>query len=187
MEDNRMNNVSDSRPRGITLLAWLHLVGGALAPIVTVFLIFVINRNPEGQAVFGRFGISPILVYLGIVILGALGFASGLGMLRGKTWGWHLGSFYYVYAILRNTNALVMILYIMSRATAEELAGMSHGPNYYVSKHGIRIIVSGLIYTYFYKMNVLQFFGLSERPKWKMITVEVCIAVIVAVVPELFG
>jgi len=180
-------NIVTERPKGITILGWLHLIGGALMPIAIVFLAVAMNRYPEGASSLARFGFPQFLIYFGMVIIGALCLSSGIGMLKGKQWGWYLGSFYYVYSILKDTNALLLIPSMMSKLTPEEIEGMSWGPNYYMSKYGIRIVIYLLLYLYFYKKNVLQFFRLAEKPKWKAILAQVGVAVLIAVVSEFLG
>jgi hypothetical protein len=86
-------------------------------------------------------------------------------MWLGKTWGWWLGTFYYVYSIFRNANALITI-----PALVEQFGEPTRGAEYYYVKHGTRIIIHFFLILYFYKGNVVNYFNLGEYPKWKVDT-----------------
>ena len=101
-------------------------------------------------------------------------------MWKGRRWGWYLGSFYYMYSIVRNANALITIPILMSSIPPEDLSSMSRGPSYYYIKHGGRIIVHFLLYLYFFKINVREFFSLAEKKKWKPILAELSICLGIA-------
>ncbi len=48
---------------------------------------------------------------------------------------------------------------------ADQLEGDSRGPEYYMTKHGVRIIVHLLLFLYFFNGNVLAFFGMEALNK----------------------
>jgi hypothetical protein len=122
-------------------------------------------------------GIPPVLLIIGVVFLAILTISSGVGMWMGTKWGWWLAAFYYVYSIFRNGSALFTVI-----AMADQLDGDSRGPEYFMIKHGGRIVVHFLLFLYFFKGNVLEFFGLEGLSKAKAvgILVGICIAITVA-------
>ncbi|OYP29472.1 hypothetical protein CGZ80_25070 [Rhodopirellula sp. MGV] len=122
-------------------------------------------------------GIPPALLIAGVMFLAILTIASGVGMLMGTKWGWWLAAFYYVYSIFRNCSALLAIV-----AMADQLEGGTRGPDYYMIKHGGRIVVHLLLLMYFFKGNVLEFFGHETLSKLKAvgILVGICIAIMAA-------
>jgi hypothetical protein len=65
---------------------------------------------------------------------------------------------------------------------ADQLEGGSRGPEYYMVKHGGRIVIHFLLFLYFFKGNVLEFFGLETLSKAKAVgvLVGICIAITVA-------
>lgn len=170
------------RPVGISILAVLHVAGGVLAGVVTPFLIVLLNKNPKAQEAISAMGLTPALLVGGIGIILVLAIASGIGMWKGRKWGWYLGSFLYMYSIVRNANALAAIPMLMNSIPPEEIANMSRGPSYYYIKYSARIIVHSLIYLYFFKGNVRGFFSLSEQKKWKPVLSQLGICIGFAVV-----
>ena len=94
------------RPLGISILSWLHILGGAGAGIAMLFLGSQ-SANPEAQESVAATGISSGLPVFVAVLLCALSFACGVGMWTGRLWGWYLGSFYWMYTILKSVNALI--------------------------------------------------------------------------------
>lgn len=172
------------RPVGISILAGFHIVGGILGAIVIVFLVAQLGRKPEAQEgfeqVLAMLGLPPALLVVAIVFIFGLSIASGIVMWKGIKWGWYLGSFYCMYIIVLNVNALFTIPMLMSSASPEELANMSRGPTYYYVKYGGRVIFHILLYLYFFKGNVREFFSLTEQKKWKPVLAElgVCIGIV---------
>ncbi len=152
-----MNN----RPVGVSILAVLHLVGGVLLLGAQVLLLQNLDHVSQGINVVG---IPPILLVVGVMLLAGIALASGIGMWLGTRWGWWCATFYYVHSIARNANALLMLSNF-----ADELAGGSRGPGYYYAKFGGRVIMHFLLLMYFFKSNVLQYFGMDEVHKEKAV------------------
>lgn len=163
------------RPGGISILAVLHFIGGILL-FGTQFLLFANLQAMEES--LHAIGIPPVLLIIGVMFLAVLAIASGVGMWMGAKWGWWLASFYYVYSIFREGSALPTVV-----AMANQLEGGSRGPEYYIIKHGVRIIVHFLLFLYFFKGNVLEFFGLEtlSKPKAIGVLVGICIAITAAI------
>lgn len=153
---------SRQRPLGISILAILNFVGGIL---IGAMQLSVLTRLGDLQESLRVVGLSPILVVIGATFLAALGVAAGVGMWLGRTWGWWLGAFYNVYGIARNTSALITVARL-----ADELDGGARGPGFYLVRHGGRIVIHALILLYFFKGNVLHYFGLDGLPKWKALS-----------------
>ena len=159
------------RPVGISILALLHIAGGIVLGIMQLVLLANLDKLEPLRTI----GIPPVLLMIGIAFLALLGTAAGFGMWRGAKWGWWLGAFYYVYSMARNATALVAIAEL-----ADDAAGGSRGPGYYYVKHGGRILVHFLILLYFFKENVLGYFGLDDisKPRAISVLVGVCLAII---------
>ena len=104
-------------------------------------------------------------------------------MWKGKRWGWYLGSFYYLYSVVLNANALITVPILMRSMSAQDIADMSRTPSYYVVKHSVRLVVHFLLYLYFFRMNVREFFSLSNDPKWKPVLAEaaICVSIVLIV------
>lgn len=159
------------RPLGISILAILHLAGGVLLCALQIPLLAAVG---ELQDPLRAAGVPPILLVLGMLFLAVLGITAGVGMWLGKQWGWWFGAFYYVYGVARNAPALGTVAEL-----ADDLPEGARGPGYYYAKHGMRILVHLLILLYFFKGNVLAYFGLEEQSKWKAVSalVAACLAV----------
>jgi hypothetical protein len=162
------------RPVGVSILAVLHIGGGILL-FGAQFLLFA-NLAAIGESL-RSIGIPPLLLIIGVMFLAVLTIASGVGMWIGAKWGWWLASFYYVYSIFRNGSAVLTVI-----SMADQLDGGSRGPEYYMIKHGGRIIVHFLLLLYFFKGNVLEYFRLTTLNKATAIGIlaGICIAMTVA-------
>ena len=153
------------RPIGISILAVLNIAFGILGAIYTV-----------GLTIFG----SPLAfrIVTAVFIFG-LAIASGIGMWNGRKWGWYLGSFWYMYSIVRNAIALLLLIFV----PPEELSNTgAHPPYYYFG----RLIVFFLLYLYLFKGNVRDFFSLPEQKKWKPILAELGICIVIVTVIGIF-
>ncbi len=168
------------RPLGISIFAWLDIIGGVLGVPITAFVVFFFAKSINGRHFLAGLGISPELLFVYLMVLCVLAIASGVGMWSGKRWGWYLGSFFCVYNIVRDVNALIRITAAMNAMSREDVAGMSHGPGFFYVKFGVRIILGILMYLYFFKANVRAHFGLSETKKWKPVATQtaICAAIL---------
>jgi hypothetical protein len=151
------------RPIGVSILAVLHLIGGAL---VFAFEIFAFANR--GTLVNGleEIGIPPIVLFVALTFVAVLILASGVGMWLGTKWGWWLASFYYAHTVLRNAFAVLTAL-----ATSESIEGTKRTLEYYLIRYGMRLVVSALLLAYLFKGNVLSFFGLRRISKLKALGV----------------
>ncbi|QEG02806.1 hypothetical protein Mal15_69270 [Stieleria maiorica] len=127
-------------------------------------------------------GIPYVLLVIGVMFLAILTIASGVGMWMGTKWGWWLASFYYVYGIFRNGSALFTVV-----TMADQLEGGTRGPEYYMTKHGVRIVIHCLLVLYFFKPNVLEFFDMTTVNKARAVGVLVGICTALAVAMSAIG
>lgn len=158
---------------GVSILAVLHLVGGALMFGLQFWLLANLNSMDESLRALG---IPPALLIVGVMFLAVVTIAAGIGMWVGTQWGWWLAAFNFVYNIFRNGSALVTIL-----GMSDQWELGDRDPEYYVFKHGGRIVVQFLLLLYFLNRDVLRFFGLRElnRVKAVCIIVGVCVGILV--------
>jgi hypothetical protein len=172
--------VKRKRPIGISILAWLHIVASLIAALVIILVIF--SKWNEADDIIRATGIPLWLIIAGVGVILGLGIGSGIGMLKGKAWGWYLGSFYYLYSVIRNANALWFVTSTLNTMPLEEIESLSHSPSYYYMKYGGRILIHALLYLYFFKSNVREYFELKHQKMWKPIAVQfgICIAIAIA-------
>ena len=147
----------NDRPIGVSILAVLHLIGGVLLLYAQVVLFANFDRVSES---LDTVGIPPTLLVFGLVLLAGITFASGIGMWLGTRWGWWCAAFYYIYGVARNANA-----YRLVSDLADGLEAGSHSAGYYFAKFGARVVIYFLLTLYFFKSNVLAYFGLSDMHK----------------------
>ena len=101
-----------NRPMGVTILAWIAIVGGALEVLFGLLAILAsLALLALGTAVAGPEGLfAGIIALVASVIsvaLGAVGLAFGVGALGLKPWAWSLGVIWcYVAAALEVVNIL---------------------------------------------------------------------------------
>jgi hypothetical protein len=155
---------------GVSILAVLHLVGGLGLAALQVVLLSQMGAIEE---TLRSIGLPPWVLIVGVLFLTALAIASAVGMWTGARWGWWLAAFYYMYGVFRNATALYTVA-----AMSGLLEDSSRGPEYYFVKHAIRLVVSLLLFCYFFKTNVLEFFGLADLSKATTIAILVglCVA-----------
>ena len=172
-----MNESNIKRPIGISLLAGLHVIGSTIVTVIILLYMPKLQDRPELHTVIELLGIPPTILFITIGLLLALGFLSGIGMWTGKKWGWFIGSFYYAYFIITNINTIIMIPTILESFGGET----TRGPSYYYVKYGLRLCIRILIYIYFFRANVLTYFGLSGIKKWKPVLVQFGICLSLAI------
>lgn len=158
------------RPTGITILAWLYLIGGV---VMLGMLLLLFNRLGQG---FDSIGISAAIAQFSISLLGLLAAAAGIGMLTGKNWGWWLGAFYLVWSVTRNTTALLAIQDIAAQFDVPPERMALH----YV-KAGTRIIFHSLLCWYFFSSRVEHYFDVVAINRWMRLLFLVAAAIILYV------
>jgi hypothetical protein len=164
------------RPVGVSILTVLALIGAVLMTVAIGFGAIVVfggdERVRQAREGLAEMGMPLPLLAVGVIFLAALAWASGIGMWIGSKWGWYCGSFWYAYAIVRNVAALVTIYGMSDVISADLASGSARGPGYYYFKHGGRIVVNALIFLYFFKTNVREYFGLADSSRWKAALLE---------------
>ncbi len=176
-----MNASKETRPIGIAILSWLHMISGIFGFFIFILLILLFRNNPEAQNLLSSIGIPPVLLIVAILFILVMTLVSGIGMWKGKKWGWILGSFNYLYEVVRNLYALIMIPAISSMFSAEDLSEAARGPAFYYVKYGGRAIIAGLIYLYFFKGSVRLYFGLFDIKKWKPVLAQIGVCLLIVV------
>ncbi len=97
-----------------------------------------------------------------ILFLGVVALAAGIGMWRGKSWGWWLGAFYLMYSVARNISAIVTLPIIVGQF---ELPEAELAENYI--KYAGRIVIHSLLVLYFFKANVEAYFNVDHINAWR--------------------
>lgn len=168
---------STERPLGISILSVLHLLGAMLLTGTTVLLcLSMVSAYTELTPIGEEF----ILAVAATATLTVLGFAAAVGMWRGMAWGWRIATFYYVYAIFRNGNAIVSTALI-----TDELNVTGTDISMLYVKHGTRIAVQALLLLYMFKPKVLNFFHLEEINKGVAIGIHVAICLMIFAISTL--
>ena len=162
------------RPTGVSILAAIHMFGGAVLLIMQVVMLWKFDAIAD---TLNEVGIPPILLVLGVMLLAGLGLASGIGMWIGTRWGWWCGAFYYVYSVARNANAFFMVAELAEQFSQDPHD--LHGPGYYYAKFGGRVAIHSLLLLYFFKSNVLAYFGLSDIHKGKALLILIAITALI--------
>ena len=178
--------ITPPRPLGISILSILHFVGGVALAVLAAVLPMIAAGQPEIAETLATIGLPLPLLIAGIFFLAALAIGSAVGMWIGARWGWYLGSFYYVYSIIRNLLAIVTVYYLAAELKAEDF-GASRGPDYHYFKFGVRALIHALIYIYFFKSNVLEYFRLTQVSVVKVILVELAICIAIAIAFSILG
>ena len=166
------------RPTGITLLSILSLLGGVAMLLLLLQQFVISDTDPSafGSGI-GMPGIPSWILLFNVLLLAAVGTGAAIGMWNGTPWGWWLGAFYFMYAVFRNISAFVTVVNL-----ADQFEATERGVNYYLLKYGLRVLINALVFIYFFKGNVLRFFGLEKIavPKAVGMIVAVCVSIALA-------
>lgn len=168
----------EDRPLGVALLSVLHFISGILIGVLAIWGLTML-REPRVAEGIAKFGIPIPLLATAIGFLVLLGVLSGVGMWKGTRWGWYLGSFYYVYSFVRNLNAFFAVDDLFAMFGEEGPPPVGRGPEYYYLKFSLRAFFCLLLYFYFFKGNVREYFGFGQMKMWPLIVSQValCIAI----------
>jgi len=150
--------MAELRPKGITVLSILHVLGGVAGLILIPYVAQQFSKAPEVAKGFSAAGFPPAVILSFLSIIAVVIIASGVGLWIGKKWGWYIGSFYYIYSILKSSNALLWLFYFMATLPQGEI----NDPYRHIIKHGITIIIHLLIYIYFFQPSVKNYFQLPD-------------------------
>ncbi len=173
------------RPKGISVLAILHVGGGIVGLLLVPVLLFQFLTGRGLALGANQLGLSPSLLILAYLFLFSLATLSGIGMWRGTWWGWHLGSFYYLYGLARAGGALVHLPDIFGAIPPEAIEDLKKGPEFYAIKYGGRAVIHSLIYLYFFRAHVRKFFGVSAMRRWNPFLTHTAIYLIVMTIRNL--
>ncbi len=159
------------RPTGISVLAILFVISGT--GILILQILFVRRFGEVSEMI----GVSPWYYYLSVGYLGLLYLFSGILMWKGDRRGWWLGAYSQLYGILRSANVLLTIPSLI-----EQYGMPSADISTHYTKHLIRIVLYLLIFLYFYKTNVLAYFGLTGISRAKSAAYLIGVIVVTAVI-----
>lgn len=136
--------MTTQRPTGVTILAVLQFIGGALSLLFGISSLFfgglmVVSGASETAGV--EIDLGPILLIAGVLALisGLIGLIAGYGLFTLKGWGWLLALTFSVLNIVQN------------------VLNMIQGAN--IPGAMIGIVISGLIIYYLNRSNVKRAFG----------------------------
>jgi hypothetical protein len=166
------------RPPGIVLLTTMHLVSGMSLAAGLVAAAFA----PEyARAVAERFstGNALIIVIATVIVLSVLGIETAAGLWRATTWGWFLGSFWYALAIVRSLITAAVVYFYSQPTSALNDRQVAHDRGYLMGVVMARLLVSVLLYAYFFKSNVRRYFEMTASKLWKAAVVQFTIGVVI--------
>ena len=128
-----VNDMSTAvRPTGVTILAVLEIISGAITIAMGAFLGVLMGSMGMGMMDYG--GTAVIGVLSGIVmVLGILSFAMAWGLLKGKSWAWTITLILTIISLIFNLPSMniigliinVVILYYLFRPHVKAYFGKS--------------------------------------------------------------
>jgi len=163
------------RPVGVTVLGILYAIFGFLGVLGCVVLL-VFRDSPSFQlvgAIFAQLGLSSTLLFIWGGVLSLAYMAAGIGMWSGDPWGWWLVGLLQAYGMVQSAAALLAVL-----GLAQQPAGSALGARYYIQYSG-QTLGSALVFLYYFKRNVIEYFGLRRQSRLAAIAILVSGAVIV--------
>lgn len=144
------------RPLGISILAVLHILVGA-GQFGAIASLGALGLH---RASLGMPGLFLLMTVVSIVVLGSVWLGSGVGMWSGAKWGWWTGAFCHASGVLRKGATVVIFL----------LTSGPQGPmGFLLVGTAFSLLIQALLMLYFFKANVLEFFGLEGVAKLKAV------------------
>jgi len=164
------------RPFGIALLSLFYLAGAIFTVVLWVWgaSVFGDPRFTQRMAAFDAPGVQRNIAY-GITTV--LGLAPAVGLWIGARWGWYLGSFYKALGIVRSFVNFYLVREYLNSLKAQ---GFQISPAGYITSYGIPtfiLLMVAVIYWYYFRANVRQFFGISHTRKWPVVAIQLFLAV----------
>jgi hypothetical protein len=165
------------RPVGITLLGTLYVILGFLGAVGCIALLVFRNAPPLqiANAIFAQLGLSSTLLFIWGGVLSLLYLAAGIGLWSGDRWGWWLGGFLQAYGALQSAAALLAVAGVV-----QQPAGPAPATQYYI-QYGGQTVGSALVFLYYFKTNVVEYFRLRRQSKLAALAILVAAAVIVLI------
>lgn len=134
------------RPVGVTIAAVLYSFGGF------VLLLGVVDALSHQE--LRSIATSGLLVDFGFQAVVAL--TAGIGMWTRQKWGWWFGAFYLCFSVALGSKTI--FLWVLRKPNG--------GPGL-DGAAVIRVVVSLVLLSYFFRGNVAQFFELAPSSLWK--------------------
>jgi len=136
--------MTNQRPTGVTILAVLQLIGGAISLLFGISSLFfggLMVVSDAATTAGAEIDVGPLLLLAGIlaIVSGVIGLLAGYGLFTLKGWGWTLSMLFAVINIVHN------------------LLGLFQGAN--IAGGIIGIVISGLILYYLNTTTVKRAFG----------------------------
>lgn len=143
------------RPIGVIILSALHILGGlAMIAGLAASLGGKADAPFHGGTLFYMSGM--------LVLLAGINLGAGAGLLMGRKWGWCLSFFFLVLLTLRNVEGLLLVPVFAQFRPSQEI-------NAAYSSYGIALVVQGLLMVYYFKSNVMEYFGLDASSKPRLV------------------
>jgi tetratricopeptide (TPR) repeat protein len=158
------------RPGPVTALAVLQVLSGVAA------VAFVVLGS-EGR--FGEVSIPGFFSQQHValaVLVGMVHIAAGVGMWLGKSWGWWLAAFSYLYSLLNNASTLLLVPDMV-----EAYREPARGAGYYYLRELFNIGWDVFILVYWFREGVLDYFGLLDLSRLKAFVGLIAVTILVAV------
>ena len=151
-----IDEATRKRPLGVSILAVLEVISAISLVAMQVAwgdTLSTVSVETTGSAFAG---------YYSMAVYAISGMIAGVGMWLGKRWGWWAGTFGLMLGVLRNAKTLLAIPGIVQQygLTLDESLSA-----YF--KYGSRVVVQPLWFLYYFKGNVLGYFGLKDLSKAK--------------------
>lgn len=175
-----MKVVSKERPFGTTLIGLFNVIGGSFGFFSTLFVLFgSLDRNISKAPSLLSTSIGPYWLILTSIPF----FFSGIGLWRGKRWGWWLASFFETSALV--TGLCNLALFPPSLQKQEAAGALSHSFSYYYLKELAGLSFSILVLYYLFRPKVRGFCELLALNLRKAILILLILAVGYACVARL--
>jgi hypothetical protein len=148
-----------SRPVGVSILAVLHLIFGALQLLILA-LLFPKLGDREFSSAISEIGITPALLTVTLALVAILSLAAAWGLWAGNSWGWWMAGALYIYGVARLIHAAVL-------SQLSSHLGVSPAPQYVRGQLGA--LLSLFLLLYLMSGSVREYCDVLHISRWKAI------------------
>ncbi len=141
----------NSRPVGVTLVAWLFVVVGVASALAVVVWFARSGRITEGL---------PLEVIGGVAVAVFLGVLAGAKLLQGRSWAWY-----------EATSLCVLTLGLGGFSVALKWGHPALGPG--LAALGLVLLI------YLQSRSVIDFFGIKRRASWILLVTELTVCAVI--------
>jgi hypothetical protein len=165
----RTADMPASRPIGVTILAVIYLIAGGASMFS---LLVLLARYRHDVRTFPGYEFEWVI--FNVLLFTGLSIASGVGMWAGRRWGWWITVVNLVAGAIYQVCSLARVM--MGNGPYAGFVELEH----IALTNGLSVLIVLLVVLYFFKGNVVSYFGLQDKRRSNLLARMLGISVLVS-------